>query len=131
MRRFAAILFFTAYLTSTTEASQLLKLPVILQHFHEHQQRNPGISFFKFLDMHYLHGSPHDEDYERDMQLPFKRADHHAHVPPVTVPRITEIDIPATYTPGSCLFILVNDDRLYYTDPVPIFQPPRILSLPA
>ncbi len=38
----------------------------------EHKQENKNITFFGYLDMHYTHGSPHDADYDRDMQLPFK-----------------------------------------------------------
>ncbi len=57
---------------STTEAHQLFKLPVIFEHFAEHQQENSKITFIAFLDMHYMHGNPKDKDYDRDMQLPFK-----------------------------------------------------------
>lgn len=50
----------------------MLKLPVVYQHYKEHQQADKNISIAQFLAMHYLHGSPRDNDYERDMQLPFK-----------------------------------------------------------
>ena len=49
-----------------------MKLPVVFQHFSEHQQENKPISFTQFLALHYLHDSPKDKDYERDRQLPFK-----------------------------------------------------------
>jgi len=52
-----------------------LKLPVIFQHFQEHQRENKSITLLEFLDMHYMHGSPNDEDHDRDMQLPFKSSD--------------------------------------------------------
>ena len=54
---------------------QLLKLPVVFQHFAEHKVENRDISFLQFLDMHYMHGSPMDKDHDRDMQLPFKSTD--------------------------------------------------------
>ena len=41
-------------------------------HFAEHKQENSQITFVEFLAMHYLHGSPRDKDYDKDMQLPFK-----------------------------------------------------------
>lgn len=69
-----AILFLSIYLLATTEAQQLFKLPVVFQHFVEHQQEDNSISFLEFLDMHYMHGSPKDADYDRDMQLPFKKS---------------------------------------------------------
>jgi hypothetical protein len=53
-------------------AKQLAKLPVVFQHFKEHQQEDKNISIARFLSIHYLHGSPKDKDYDRDMQLPFK-----------------------------------------------------------
>ncbi|MBL0146000.1 MAG: hypothetical protein IPP48_09730 [Chitinophagaceae bacterium] len=55
-----------------------MKLPVIFQHFIEHQQKDKNISFLAFLDMHYMHGTPKDKDYNRDMQLPFKTFGHHS-----------------------------------------------------
>lgn len=45
---------------------------MVYQHFMEHRHADKNISFTKFLDMHYMHGSPKDKDYSRDMQLPFK-----------------------------------------------------------
>jgi len=57
---------------STMAAQQLVKLPVVFQHFQEHKQEDKSISILQFLSIHYLHGSPKDKDYDRDMQLPFK-----------------------------------------------------------
>ncbi len=72
MKKIIAISFLLVYLFSTTEAKQLLKLPLVFQHFKEHQKENKTISFLHFLKIHYLQGSPRDKDYNRDMQLPFK-----------------------------------------------------------
>ena len=72
MKKISTIFFLSIYLLSTTEAHQLLKLPVVFMHFQEHRQENKNISLLEFLDMHYMHGSPLDNDHERDMQLPFK-----------------------------------------------------------
>jgi hypothetical protein len=77
VKKTTAILFFVIYLFSTTEIYQLLKIPVIFQHFSEHQRENKSISFLAFLDMHYMHGSPMDDDYARDMQLPFKTSENY------------------------------------------------------
>jgi len=57
---------------STVAAQQLMKLPVVFQHFQEHKLEDKNISILHFLSIHYLHGSPKDKDYMRDMQLPFK-----------------------------------------------------------
>ena len=52
--------------------AELLKLPIVFQHYTEHKQADKDISMLDFLAMHYLNGSPKDNDYERDMKLPFK-----------------------------------------------------------
>jgi hypothetical protein len=59
-------------LISTTEFHQLLKLPFMVEHFIEHKQQNSKISFVDFLTKHYVSNNLIDDDYEKDMQLPFK-----------------------------------------------------------
>ena len=89
LKKFTAILLLTAYLFSTTELHQLLKLPAVFEHFAEHRQKNKTMSFLQFLDMHYMHGSPKDKDYREDMKLPFKTADNCVSmVSPVVIPRL-------------------------------------------
>lgn len=86
----------TVHLFSTTELHQLLKLPVIFEHFADHRKENKAISFLQFLDMHYLHGSPKDKDYNEDMKLPFKSS-HNCTITlsPVLVPQfVRAIDAP-------------------------------------
>ena len=75
LKRFLAILCFSAIITAGTELHQLLKLPVLLHHFAEHKQEDKNISLFSFIIMHYFKGNPVDKDYDKDMQLPFKTAD--------------------------------------------------------
>lgn len=43
-----------------------------MQHFIEHRAAKNNMSLTDFIVMHYLHGSPKDDDYHKDMQLPFK-----------------------------------------------------------
>ena len=75
MKKFIAIGFLAVFLLTATEAHQLLRLPYVFKHFVQHHQRNNRLSFVAFLDIHYLHGSPKDKDYEEDMKLPFKGTD--------------------------------------------------------
>jgi hypothetical protein len=60
---------------STTELSQLFKLPLLVEHFTEHRQENSDITLWDFLCMHYAHGIVKDADYDKDMKLPFKTHD--------------------------------------------------------
>ena len=57
---------------STTQLSELLKLPMLVQHYIEHKEENKDLSLIGFLEIHYAHGSPKDADYDKDMKLPFK-----------------------------------------------------------
>lgn len=75
MKKFIAIGFLAVFLLTATEAHQLLKLPYVFKHFVQHHKQNSHLSFVAFLDIHYLHGSPKDKDYEEDMKLPFKSND--------------------------------------------------------
>lgn len=75
MRRVLAILFLSVYLISTTEFGQLLKFPMLVEHYFEHKEKNSQITVIEFLALHYegnhLENHPHDGDYEHDQQLPF------------------------------------------------------------
>ncbi|WP_290967230.1 hypothetical protein [Flavobacterium sp.] len=53
-------------------------MPVLVQHYMEHQQRSNGLAFTDFIAMHYLGQDINDNDDERDMQLPFKKVDPHS-----------------------------------------------------
>jgi len=71
-----------------TDLHELYKLPVLFEHYSEHQQRNANVSFTDFLSMHYFGQDLDDNDDNRDMQLPFKKLDihpvHHHFTPPIT-----------------------------------------------
>ncbi len=72
LKKVIAILFLSTYLFSATEFSQLLKLPLLIEHFIEHKEENKQITFFEFLCLHYKTTNVKDADYEKDMKLPFK-----------------------------------------------------------
>ncbi|HUH19403.1 hypothetical protein [Albibacterium sp.] len=74
MKKMFAIFFLSVYLISTTELSQLLKFPILVEHFIEHKEKNPKISVVDFLVLHYnnhLENHPLDDDYDQDQKLPF------------------------------------------------------------
>lgn len=65
-------MFLIIYLNSTTELHQLLKIPILIEHFCEHQSQNSTLSFFEFLSMHYSKNNMHHGVSEKDSKLPFK-----------------------------------------------------------
>lgn len=44
----------------------------MFEHFAEHKNHDSGLSFMKFLKIHYDSKTLVDEDYDQDMKLPFK-----------------------------------------------------------
>jgi hypothetical protein len=76
MKNPISIFLLVIYLFSATECSQLLKLPVLILHFQEHQQKNASISFVQFIYHHYAINHTDDGDAEKDKQLPFQSHDN-------------------------------------------------------
>jgi hypothetical protein len=76
VKKTISIFLLSLYVFTAFQISEYLKLPILVQHFYEHQQENPSLNLFEFLSMHYAHGEVFDADYDKDMKLPFKS--HHA-----------------------------------------------------
>lgn len=72
IRRLSGMVLLSLYLAAATPLAELLKLPVLMEHFREHAHERPAITLAGFILLHYFSGSPRDADYDRDMQLPFK-----------------------------------------------------------
>ena len=45
---------------------------MLLEHFIEHKKEKTDMSFGEFLKIHYGGKTEYDQDYEKDMKLPFK-----------------------------------------------------------
>ena len=63
------------YLFSFTPLKELNRIPLLFIHYAHHLQEDSTMTVAQFFDMHYMHGIVFDEDYEQDMQLPFKTVD--------------------------------------------------------
>lgn len=75
LKKIIAISLLSLYLFSTTELSQLLKTPVLIEHFVEHREENKHLTLWQFLYLHYATSHVEDADHHKDAQLPFKT--HH------------------------------------------------------
>jgi hypothetical protein len=73
-RGFVVVLLIIAAVNSLS-LQHIFKVPVLVVHYFEHQQRGPDITVIEFLSMHYWGQDINDNDHERDMQLPFKKFD--------------------------------------------------------
>lgn len=70
MRKSSIIFFLFLYLFSSTAFSELLRVPLLIEHYSEHQEKEKSISFSDFLRMHYLDHEDHKDDADSD--LPFQ-----------------------------------------------------------
>lgn len=75
MKRLIPYLFIILYLTSFSEVRQVLKLPLLIEHYISHKQQNEEMTLAAFFKMHYWGNQVKDADYDQDMQLPFKQID--------------------------------------------------------
>jgi len=72
LKRVSIIFLLIIYLTSISEFTQWIKVPVLFEHYVEHKTLNPHLTFLSFLNMHYSMEDDQDSDYDHDSQLPFK-----------------------------------------------------------
>lgn len=126
LKNLIAIFLLATYLFSATELHQVLKLPVIFQHFAEHKKQNKQLTLLEFLDIHYMHGSPMDADHDRDMKLPFKTISaFNLALGPVITPDQPGLTI---FSPAFIItntFENTNDDLLPSEQLSSIYHPPR------
>ena len=80
MKKYITIFLLLCYMFSMTELHQVLKAPLLVEHYYEHNDKEE-LSVLTFLEMHYLNGNIKDADFEKDMKLPFKNfQDNHTNV---------------------------------------------------
>lgn len=93
MRKINAILLLTVLIFSQTELHQILKLPILVQHYFEHNADTKNVTLRQFIALHYFSGDPIDNDYARDMQLPFKTNDCLQVITSMVVPNEIEFGV--------------------------------------
>lgn len=104
---------------------QLLKIPVLVEHFMEHKTDNQNISFSRFILLHYFGNEPRDADHERDMQLPFKTNNCVVATVAVVVPEPVMISA-APEMVETRSFPKVKDDHHLPNHVKNIFRPPQL-----
>ena len=115
------------YLLGATEAYQLLKMPYLFEHYKTHQKITAHLSFSTFIDMHYFKTTTYDNDYQQDMQLPFKSSNRTVSLlnfVSLFVPK--QITIPSITFEMSKTFLHFDDKKNVSNNLENIFQPPRV-----
>ncbi|MBK9801152.1 MAG: hypothetical protein IPP56_16000 [Bacteroidetes bacterium] len=75
MKKVAGLFLLSIYLLFATDLKELLKVNKLVLHYSETKEINNSISFFHFLEMHYVTDDANTTDNEQDKQLPFKSPD--------------------------------------------------------
>lgn len=111
-------------LFTQTELHQILKLPILVQHYFEHKAENKNITLAGFIVLHYFSGNPVDDDYARDMQLPFKTSDCIQAITSIVIPEQIVISNEPLLVSTRPFFKVQNDwiPSNYMAD---IFRPPQ------
>jgi hypothetical protein len=102
---------------------QVLKIPVLVVHYHEHKQANESISFMQFLSMHYWGTDDNDNDQDRDMQLPYKTVHIHSstYIPLVKTAEIKMNDVSSS----GIVYPLLNNNDMPNPALTSLFRPPQ------
>lgn len=124
VKKLLAIFFLSGYLFLTTELSQLLKLPVLIEHFAEHQEQDRNMSFIDFL-VHHYGGHEKDADYETDMKLPFMKNLSVPYLYPISAPGNLVPVFKPVYFAVAKPFFSYKDKGLIAAYLSAIWQPPK------
>lgn len=123
MRRYLLIISSVLFLNCTSELHQLFRIPLLFQHFRDHQAEDPSITFSGFLKLHYSGQHPADNDDNEDNQLPFKYPGNILHTDiPLAFEKDTDED-PVVYQ--STITAVLHPEGNTCKRSFSIFHPPR------
>jgi hypothetical protein len=127
VKKITAILFLSIYLFYTTGLHELLKINVLIEHFHETQKNDRALTFYHFLVMHYITDDLNDKDNDRDKQLPFKSTE--TFISNSTVLYTPDLSIqPLTaqyFTINKTVKLIVRDLFIVTDFNSPVWHPPK------
>ncbi len=127
MKRRAAYIFLAIYLLGATELSQLLKMPLLLEHYMEHKMGNGDLSLTSFIYMHYVTDDGDATDEKRDQNLPFKSA--HFQLQNSVVFTVAKYELPKIIVPITPSVWPVFSSNFIPKAPVgSLFRPPKYLA---
>lgn len=127
MTKILSISFLVVMLILQTPVCQLMKLPVLVEHYFEHKHADgDDTGILDYLAIHYL-SDVKQGDYERDMQLPFKQSSPSFLLIVYFTPRTIELPLSESQP-------IKRDHSFYHrsfhtTESLAkVWQPPRILN---
>ena len=106
-----------------------MKLPMLIEHFNEHKEKDNALSLWGFLTMHYSQEDDHDGDKDEDMKLPFKSHDGCLNSMSLALLVNNSTDITTKSFPLTNAFYgFYTESFILSTYPTVIWQPPKLLS---
>ncbi len=112
---------------ASTELRELAKLGSFITHYYEHKEQNKELSLVNFIEIHYINSPIKDNDFDKDMKLPFKTHNCSSHA----APEITFFNT-FNYYIQEPIFFFKASNNFYNNLSLPssylsdIWQPPRI-----
>jgi hypothetical protein len=79
VKKLLSIFLLSLYLLCGTELRELSKLGAFVTHYFEHKELNQNLSLIGFIEIHYSQNTSKNNDYDKDMKLPFKSHDCSSH----------------------------------------------------
>ena len=116
-----AILLLVRLTITRTPLGQLIKLPVLIEHYHKHRLQD-GVSLLGFLKDHYA-SEHNDADQPEDERLPFKTM-LLQHIDFAVVPAVVKTDFAVCFAiPAKLMFRDIYTPQQHLCN---IFHPPRV-----
>ncbi len=121
-----ALFLLFIYIQPAGALRELLKLPLLAEHYFDHQEENQKMNLASFLISHYYTEDGTDYDAEEDSKLPFKSADQIpsggaiAVSPPASSEIITRPDLSLIRN-----YVILDDEHIPSGHLDAIWQPPR------
>jgi hypothetical protein len=119
----AASILLVVFLSAQTPLGQILKLPLLIEHFYGHKQQS-SVSLINFIIDHYSH-EHHDADRSEDQQLPFKTVEL-CNIGSAIIPAAFQTDF--SIQPNCLQKVAVNDVHRLQQHLCSIFHPPRTIG---
>ena len=125
MNKKAAYIFLAIYLLGATELSQLLKIPLLIEHYTEHKLDNGNLSILSFMYMHYVGDDGDTTDEQKDQNLPFKSA--HFQMQNTVVFSLFKYELPKIFVNMNCsVWPVMQSNSLSSIALGSLFRPPRV-----
>lgn len=125
MNKKAAYIFLAIYLLGATELSQLLKIPLLIEHYTEHKLDNGNLSLLSFMYMHYVGDDGDTTDEQKDQNLPFKSA--HFQMQNTVVFAVFKYELPKIFVNmNRSVWPVMQSNSLSTIVLGSLFRPPRV-----